>query len=179
MKKLKIENLKLKILAKQRGMTLFIAISIMSILLFISFAIINITIKGTIFASSGRDSQFAFYAADTGMECAIYWDSKSDSFATSTSGSPISCGGSSLVFNSAITGTSTLTRIGGGGDANQTSTFGFVMNQGLNQVNHCAIVTVRKYYSGTTLLTYVKSRGYNTCDTSNSRRIERGIEVTY
>lgn len=171
----KIKNEKLK----NKGMTLFIAVTVMAILLLISYAVANIALKGTQFATSGRDSQFAFYAADAGLECALYWDSKLDSFATSTSGSPISCGGSSLANNAIISGTTTLTRIGGGGDANQTSVFGFTMNvSGTNPVPHCAIVTIRKYYVGQNLTTYIKSRGYNTCD-DNPRRVERGIEVTY
>ncbi|KKQ76891.1 MAG: hypothetical protein A3A96_04485 [Candidatus Zambryskibacteria bacterium RIFCSPLOWO2_01_FULL_39_39] len=175
-KKLQVKSKKFE---RNKGMTLFIAVTIMAILLVISYAVVNIAIKGSQFATSGRDSQFAFYAADSGIECALYWDSKFDSFATSTSGSPISCGGSSLVANDTISGTTTLTRIGGGGDANQTSFFGFVMNQGSNSVPHCAIVTVRKYYVGARLWTYIKSRGYNTCDVSNPRRLERGIEVSY
>ena len=176
---------------KNRGMTLFIAVTIMGILLFISFAVVNITIKSTLLASSGRDSQFAFYAADSGLECALYWDSQKDAFATSTSGDVLDfkCAGSAdLNSNQAILGTSTLSRIGGGGDTNPTSTFGFVMNQGLNSVPHCAIVTVYKYYADKsspldgykeTLMTYIKSRGYNTCEMTNPRRVERGIEVTY
>jgi hypothetical protein len=156
-------------------MTLFIAVVVMGILLFISFAVVNITLKSTLFASSGKDSQFAFYAADAGLECALYWDAKFNSFATSTSGSPINCGGTSLSNNASISGTSTLTRIGGGGSGNPTSTFGFTMNAGSNPVSHCAIVTVTKNLNGST---YVKSRGYNTC-ANNPRRIERGIEVTY
>ena len=76
--KLKIKNFKFKIPAGQKGMTLFIAIAIMGILLLIMFAVVNISIKATQFASSGRDSQFAFYAADAGMECALYWDSRFD-----------------------------------------------------------------------------------------------------
>ncbi len=180
MHKLQTKNYKLKISNYSKGMTLFIAVTVMSILLIISYAVINIAIKGSQFATSGRDSQFAFYGAEAGLECAIYWDSESNSFSTSTPGSPISCGGSSLATDVAITGTTTLTRIGGGGDANQTSTFGFVMNvSGSNPVDHCAVVTVRKYYSGPDLITYIKSRGYNTCDVSNPRRVERGIEVTY
>ena len=71
----KMKNEKLK----NRGMTLFIAVTIMGILLLVSFAIINISIKGSQFATSGRDSQFAFYAADAGLECAVYWDSKTTS----------------------------------------------------------------------------------------------------
>ena len=176
----------------KKGMTLFIAIVIMSILLFISFAVVNITIKGTLFASSGRDSQYAFYAADAGLECAIYWDSRyptglldingnpiyGSAFATSTSGSPISCDGLSISNGSAIPNNAP-TLIGGGGDGNPTSIFYFDMNRGSNAVPYCAIVTVDKYYIYPRLWTHVKSRGYNTCDTSNPRRVERGVEVTY
>jgi hypothetical protein len=49
---------------KNRGVSLFISVVLMSILLFVSFAVVNITIKGSLFATSGRDSQFAFYAAE-------------------------------------------------------------------------------------------------------------------
>ena len=159
----------------QKGMTLFIAVVIMSILLFISFAVVNITLKGILFASSGRDSQYAFYAADAGLECAQYWDSKFNSFATSTSGSPINCGSMSIYNGQAIPGGATV-MIGGGLYANATSTLYFDMNQGSNPMPYCVIVTVAKNTNGTT---YIKSKGYNTCDTSNLRRVERGVEMTY
>ena len=145
-------------------MTLFIAVVIMGILLFITFAVINITMKASLFASSGRDSQYAFYAADAGLECALYWDTKFDSFATSTPAP------------NTITCATQTSSVGGGGDANPTSTFNFDLNQGANAVPYCAIVTVTKNTNGST---YIKSRGYNTCDTSNPRRVERGIEVDY
>lgn len=162
---------------KQSGVTLFIAVVIMGILLFISFAVSNITAKGSLFASSGRDSQFAFYAADAGIECAIYWDTKFDpsKFDPSVSGSPITCAGSTITSGQAIPGQSTTTLIGGGG-SNLISTFSFVLNQGINPVPHCAIVAVTKRVDGTT---HIKSKGYNTCDTNNPRRVERGVEVTY
>ena len=170
-----------------RGMTIFIAVVVMGILLFISFAIVNIAMKSTLFASSGRDSQFAFYAGDAGLECALYWDAKFDpsKFATSTGGSPINCGGAGISTGAAISGTSTPARIGGGGDTNPASTFGFIMNTGSNSVSHCTVVTVLKYYDDRDnngedeLVTYIKSRGYNTCADGHPRRIERGIEVTY
>lgn len=148
---------------KNRGMTLFIAVVIMSILLFISFAVVNIVLKGTLFASLGRDSQYAFYAADAGIECAIYWDTKFDpsKFDPSTS--------------SNITCANQTSSVGGGG-GNLTSTFSFNMNQGDNALPYCAVVTVTKNIDGTTK---IYSRGYNTCDTSNPRRVERGLEVDY
>lgn len=168
---------------KKRGITLFIAVSVTGILLFIAFAVTNIALKGTLFASSGRDSQFAFYAADAGMECALYWDSRFEpsKFDITLGGSPITCSGTSaspysMTTGQPILGTTTTTRIGGGGVGTRTSTFGFTLNYGVNAVPHCAIVTVTKNADGTT---YIKSRGYNTCDINNTRRVERGIEVTY
>ncbi|KKP56173.1 MAG: hypothetical protein UR80_C0037G0004 [Parcubacteria group bacterium GW2011_GWB1_35_5] len=172
-KKYEIRNTKYE---NKKGITLFIAVVIMGILLLISFAVINITLKATLFASSGRDSQYAFFAADAGIECAIYWDSAFDisKFATSTSGSPINCAGKTISNGGAIPGNSNPILIGGGGSANPTSTFYFTLDQGENSVASCAIVTVTKNTDGST---YIKSRGYNTCDTSNPRRIERGIEI--
>lgn len=168
----------IKRMKSEKGITLFIAVVIMSILLFISFAVVNIIIKGTLFASSGRDSQYAFYAADAGIECAEYWDSRPNTskFDISVSGSPISCGGSSMSTGQAIPGIGTVTLIGGGGASNRTSIFGFTLNQGSNPVSSCAVVSVTKNADGTT---YIESRGYNTCDTTSPRRVERGIDVTY
>ncbi len=164
---------------------MFISVAVMSVLLMVTYAVAHIALKSSQFASSGRDSQFAFYAADTGLECAIYWDVKFDKFATSTPGNNITCGnfqldtGETIPSNQSVIGTSTITRIGGGGSANPISVFGFNMNQGGNAMPYCTIVTVHKYYSGANLVTYIKSRGYNTCDSNNTRRVERGIEVTY
>ncbi len=168
------------------GMTLFIAVVIMGILLLISFAVVNITLKATLFASSGKDSQYAFYAADAGIECAIYWDSKyitgyqgsypiyGSAFATLTSRSPINCAGKTIEDGDDIPGTTTKIMIGGGGSANPTSIFYFTMDKEPNPVPYCAIVTVTKNVDGTTS---IYSRGYNTCDTSHPRRVERGIEI--
>jgi len=174
--------LKIKKLKNEDGITLFIAIVIMGILLFISFAVLNITLKANLFATSGRDSQYAFYAADAGLECAIYWDSRSDpsEFDISTAGT-ITCAGQTITTypgangQNPIPGTTTPSLIGGGGAANRTSKFGLRFNLvGSNPVNSCAIVTVTKNINGTT---DIESRGYNTCDTTNPRRIERGIEI--
>lgn len=171
---------------RSRGMTLFISIVIMGILLFISFAVVNITLKATLFASSGRDSQYAFYAADAGLECAIYWDSRfvtgyvgsdplyGSAFSTSTART-ISCAGRNISGGQAIAGTSTVSRVGGGGVSNPVSAFGIVLDQGLDPVPYCAVVTVTKNGDGST---HIKSRGYNTC-VSGARRVERGVEVTY
>ncbi len=167
-----------RITSKNRGVTLFMAVTIMAVLLFVSFVVINIAIKSSLFASSGKDSQYAFYAADAGIECAMYWDRQSVSkFDITVPGSPISCGGISINSGNQIQGTTTgVVNVIGGNASTRSSIFGFNLNNGNNPSNACVIVNVTKNVDGTT---YIKSRGYNTCDTSNSRRVERGVEVLY
>ncbi|OHB11481.1 MAG: hypothetical protein A3H60_02480 [Candidatus Zambryskibacteria bacterium RIFCSPLOWO2_02_FULL_44_12b] len=144
------------------GFTLFIAMVVMGTILLVATGIVNLALKQSLISSSGRESQYAFYAADTGIECALYWDvqnpSGNSAFATSTSSS-ISCNGQ--VVPSV------------GGSYVSTFTFNF------SPEPYCTIVTVTKAYIGSVLWTTIESKGYNTCDTSNPRRLERAVRVKY
>lgn len=60
----------------QRGFTILFAVLIASIMLAIGIAIFDITVRELRLSSVARESQFAIYAAETGVECALYWDSK-------------------------------------------------------------------------------------------------------
>jgi hypothetical protein len=170
---------KKNIFNSQKGFSIFIGVAVAGTLLLVAFSLSKIIFRQLQNTYFSRESQYAIFAADAGIECALYWDSKIDPsrFATSSPGNiPISCGDYTMLTGDSINGTSTLTRIGGGGSVNPTSTFGFALDQGANPVPYCAIVTVTKRSDGTT---YIKSRGYNTCSISNPRRVERGVEVTY
>lgn len=144
------------------GFTLFIAIIIMGTLLLIAAGITNLAVRQAFISSSARESQNAFYAADTGMECAIFWDVKNPSgfsaFSTSTA-STITCNNSGGLL------------VGGGGN-NSTSTFSF----NLTPDSSCAVVSVFKGSGGGTI---IESKGYNTCDSENPRRVERAVRAVY
>ena len=150
---------------KNNGFTLFIALVVMGTLLLIAAGIASLATRQALISAAGRESQHAFYAADTGIECALYWDVKNptgiSAFATSTS-SNITCDG-------------TLATVGGGGDVNPTSIFSFT----LTPDPYCATVRVTKTYLGNVLITTIESKGYNTCDLSNPRRVERAVRATY
>ena len=141
------------------GFTLLVAVLVSGVLLAIGLAIFNITIKELLLSSSGRDSQFAFYSADSGTECALYWDQKGGGFSTSTA-SAISCNGTNI------------SNVGGVGYDTAMS-FEFEVD------GYCSIVSVTK--SKTHPRTKIESKGYNTTcsNTVNPRRIERAIRVTY
>ncbi|MES2134903.1 MAG: pilus assembly PilX N-terminal domain-containing protein [Patescibacteria group bacterium] len=154
-------------LKSQRGFTLLLAVLIGSILIAIGSAIFNIVSKQIILSSSGRESQFAFFAADTGIECALYWDVKQSAFATTSPLTQVACGG----------GLADVTRTPGGTALRPTytSVFSFPLDGGVT--NPCVIVTVVKTFYPTE--TVVASQGYNTCVTTNPLRLERAIRVQY
>jgi Tfp pilus assembly protein PilX len=148
-----------------RGFTLFIAIMVTATLLLVAMGMISLAVRGAFITSSSRESQYAFYAADTGVECALYWDVKNPSgysaFSTSTS-SVINCN------YDALNPSNQSLAVG----SSQTSTF----NLTFLPDPYCARVTVTKQNDGTTL---IQSHGYNTCDPTNARRVERAVQVTY
>lgn len=145
----------------QSGFTALIAIVVTSTLLIVSTAIVTISVKQADISSVGRESQYAFYAADTGIECALYWDVKNpagfSAFSTST-GSQITCNNQTFVV----------------GGSSQSS---FSLN--LTPDPYCATVNITKFYEGNEIRTEMESLGYNTCDSSNLRRVERAVRVTY
>jgi hypothetical protein len=141
------------------GFAMLYSVLVASILLSIGLAIFNLTIKELLLSSLGRDSQFAFYAADTGAECALYWDFQEDAFATSTTSS-IECA-STVIEN-----------MGGVGYGTPS-----VFTIDFSPEPYCTTVSVTKYDSPKK--TVVEARGYNTCDTTNPRRVERAIRATY
>ena len=148
-----------------RGFTLLIATLISGILLALGFAIYNIVSKEIVLSSSGRESQFALYAADSGVECALYWDYKEDAFSTSTPQQPECAEGA--VDDYDITYDAV--------DDTYTTTFSFSLGEALS--SPCTSVTVVRGQNPKT--TTLVSSGYNTCITSNPRRIERAIRVQY
>ena len=149
-----------------RGFTLLLAILVSSVLIALGSAIFDIAIREVTLSSSGRESQFAFYSADTGIECALYWDLKQSAFATTSSLGTVACGG----INADVTRVDTNV-----GTVNETrvTTFSFP----LPTAAPCTSVRVtRQYYP---VRTTIQSSGYNTCVTTNPLRLERTIRVTY
>ena len=178
----------------KKGFTVLFAVLVSSLVLAIGLGIVSITLKEIQLSGAGRDSELAFYAADSGSECAFYWDLKGDNFATFTvSGSSINgslkCAGGQILANN----TSPATATSPGGDlgtvspedsTHTTTTFWVYMssNSGgtVDKTQPCAEVKVIKDISDPNkILTTIDSRGYNTCEASNPRRLERGYQISY
>jgi hypothetical protein len=59
---------------KNKGFTLLFAVLVSVLILSVGISIINLSVKQVSLSGSGRESQYAFYAANTGIECVYFWD---------------------------------------------------------------------------------------------------------
>ncbi len=155
-----------------------------SVLLAIGLSIFSLTIKELALSSSGRESQAAFYAADSGIECGLYWDISQQVFATSSDGS--FAGGASCAGQAFVVFEEKLTDFA-------TTTFSFAPTDAPAFGGVCALVSVSKRLdAGVELVrTEVISRGYNVgydeslwvdgdkCGTADDLKVERALKVSY
>lgn len=163
---------------KKKGFVLLFAVLTSSILLAIGLGIFSIAYKELLLSSSDRESQIAFYAADSAAECAVYWDAIHPGFIdgifglvdaggvvydADSSGIPM-CAGVDINDTWTVTGSGVFPIV---------TTFDLTFEDG-----SCAKVTVTKNYSSVSN-TEIRSRGFNSCDTNTSRRAERGLRLTY
>ena len=140
------------------GFILPLAVLITSIILSMSFTIFILVFSSIKFSALGRDSQVAFYAADGGVECALFWDIKFNAFDPTNPRGTVDCAEKEDV---PVT-------------ENPAGVFSFSLT-GLPN-GSCAEVEIDKSEFPVTV---VRSRGHNTCDAGRSDRAERALEVSY
>lgn len=147
------------------GFTLLMTLLYITASLGIGFGIALLIAGEVALSGTGRDSQFAFYAADFGAECALYWDLKHPGFAASVFTVPpatnpftIRCGG-----NPSLEVTYTA------------STNLFTFSTGLDNGTFVAVSFKRLDGGGAEII----ARGHNIPPAQLGRRVERGLKVEY
>lgn len=179
----------------EKGSILFIAVTIAALVLTIAVAIVRIVERELSLAFLTKESQIALYAADSGVECALFWDQDREFFATSTDSvtgaiapAIAMCGGQvvpnthfSLDATSADAATTTFEFVA----LYDESAVGFA-SLIADSENPCVTVTVEKWYITPPAVGYpvpqtrIRAEGFNTCDYGSDRRVvTRAVQVTY
>jgi len=147
------------------GYALLFTIMIISVVSVITAGLLNASTKQLMLSSLAKDSQTAFYQADTASDCAFYADlvaSQTENFLTS---GYWFCGGYELKLSLKENGY-TLTPQEDLAESN----------------NPCFDITVSKTLlggEGNEYKTKIIANGYNVCKKSNPRIVERQIEINY
>ena len=170
-------NNKKSLPAGRQGFALLVAVIFMSVVLTLGLALGSLGYKQQILASGAIASQYAFYAADAGMECALYADQQLDYFnyaSHSTNNPP----------NVITCDTVAATQLSYSYDASRL----YVSERlSLDAGKHCADVTVYKFSSPQApsgAVTYIFSQGYDvSCNTvatpAGARFVARGVNIHY
>jgi hypothetical protein len=150
-------------LAREGGYAILFAVVVVSIISMIAIGLSNTTYKQLVLSSLANDSQLSYYQSDTSTECALYADNVLNM--TSATSSPWSCGVSTSGSNMSFS-------ISGSG-ANYVLTSSLV-----GTATPCFDFDVTKV--GTfPVATTIYARGYNSCEKTNPKTVEREIKVTY
>lgn len=163
----------------KKGYTLLFAVLLSSLVLSISVSILTISRKELILSASARESQMSFFAADAGIECALYYNNLGQFNIENLDGS-VSPNFSNFSCNNTDADDMQASYNGSG-----YFYFEFALDQ-KQTTDPCAKVGVWKEYydhdedslTPEVIKTTIESRGYNTCVTLNPRRTERAIRVT-
>ncbi len=141
----------------KKGVTFLLAVIISSLALSLGLGMSFVFIEELKLSVTGKDSFTAFFAADSGAECALYWDLEQNGFPTSTAPVSITCNGQTF---------------SGGGDGVFVTDFNLALD------SLCAKIKVNKSNPGLTIIT---SLGQNVaCSASASPfNVQRGIEIRY
>lgn len=149
-----------KIMPQQKGFVILFTILISVIILMIGLGIFSIATRETVLSGTAREAQYAFYAADAGVECALY--AETQGVFSQGSGGLFPCGATGMISTS---GPNT-----------------FTFNVLIDAVDKtCARVTV----INSTGSRRVISQGYNICNADgtpavkNPLLVERDLDTVY
>ena len=167
----------------KKGFALLLSLIVTSILLVVGLGVSDVAFREIQLSSFGNQSEIAFYAAETGLECGLYWDkammpsltndgddSNDNDPSVFVSGSSIPLPFSCLGID--ISPPSLITSLGG------------IVEFDLGSGNApCVKVTVEKQEDSNHLgnlawaKTFITATGYNTCDNTDPRRVGRVLEL--
>ena len=165
---------------RSEGFVLLFAVTLSAILLAIALGISNIALREIQFGTSAKDTNDAFFAADTGTECAQFYDRSYDTTGVIPN--------TTNIFENDVTFVGSMTCVGISPEAftyYPPNMWSFSIS-GLNGGQGCAIITVEKTLdvNGKPVATTITSNGYNngggssTC-APGSNAVERQIQITY
>lgn len=155
---------------KQSGFVILFTILITVIIIMMGLGIYSVATRETVLSGTSREAQAAFYAADAGIECALYAQSLGEDSPLTENGGTFDCGNNDAVL---------VTYTG------ESYEFDILVGSGTSAT--CAHVTVfDEMLNGAIVGRRAIAQGYNICNPSTAKPIrtnpmlvERDLDTTY
>jgi hypothetical protein len=176
----------IKNIKKDKGFVILFAVVLTSIILSISLGLADITYKEISFGTSAKNTGDAFFAADTGVECALYYDFK---WVQTINGYQNPFGYNDPSGTNPLTLECAGNQFGFIGGYSASGPWTFILDNLSSTGKACVIVTVTKDFNlpldPDDDETRIISKGYNigggngNCSSNSPTRVEREIELRY
>lgn len=154
----------------QKGYALLFTVVLVSIISLLVMGLSSTTLKQLVLSLGAKDSQFAFFQSDMATECALYISINSSS---SPGPGEFKCGVNK-------DGGENLLIISPTSNENQLKSYKIEPpSNSDNSPDPCFRITVTEDESKNPIETKIEGQGYNICDRSNPRTVERTIEVNF
>ncbi len=143
---------------EEKGFVLLFVALLSAVILAVGLEGADIAYREINFSTSARAANEAFFAADTGIECTLYYDKSTNNYFVQHNSSPtINCANNAIPLPDSY------------------PFWSFTVPNLNSDGKGCAIVTVDKTDSTRTV---INSKGYNTC-ASSSNQVERELNVEF
>lgn len=154
----------------QKGIALYVAVIVSGIVTLLAVTMADIAYRQIVLAGASENSQHAFYVADTGVECALYYDAFENAFPSNEDEDEIEESTIRCADDADIDDIETEA------DGNSATTT-FTLNGITSDPETCAVITVGKHEVGSRVGTLILVDGRYPCE--GSRSAERSIRVRY
>jgi Tfp pilus assembly protein PilX len=152
----------------QTGFALLYAVIVIAVLSSLGSVLANLLVRESRLSATSRQSSRAYYSADAGQECALYWDLQRNHFPAP----PKSPGNPNSITCSDESGISISTK----DPNNDKNEYRFSISS--NTYDICTgTTTVTKERDSGRLITQIESLGNNTC--GSNVEVQRALRTTY
>lgn len=145
-----------------KGYALLFTIMVISVISVVTAGLLNTMSKQLILSSLAKDSQVAFYQADTATDCGLYVDMTNPGDILNHGGA-LKCGGLNLTLEA---------------KGNGYVIYPSEINESLLPCFRIEVLKDKDTKPPYTITT-ISARGYNFCNVENIRTVEREIQVTF
>ncbi|MEZ4103220.1 MAG: hypothetical protein R3B55_01495 [Candidatus Paceibacterota bacterium] len=150
----------------QKGFVALFTVLLVSVILSMAIGIASISLKEIVLSSSASEGSRAFYAADSGIECALYYDRVN------------STEGAFFAGNFMCNGNPPINPLEGA-DFESPETYSFEIPFGADD-ELCASIILKRQITGLGYSTLIESKGSNIpCGETSPKKVERSVRVTY
>lgn len=152
------------------GFVALFTVLLTSVILAMAVGIASISLKEIVLSSSASDGSKAFYAADSGIECLLYYERTDTPLVAPHLNDPsVRCNDVSVIGDGPIS------------DFEANEVYNLEVSFGENNELCADILVKRQFTSGVLYNVLIESKGSNVpcSEDNNPKKVERTIRVTY